>query len=32
MSRARINMPGEYDFSEGKLRDTFGVPPPEKAV
>jgi hypothetical protein len=30
MSWAHINMLGEYDFSEEKLRDTLGILPPEK--
>ena len=32
MSWAHINMLGEYDFSEEKLRDTLGVLPPKKAA
>ena len=32
MSWAQINMLGEYDFSEEKLRDTLGVLPPKKAA
>jgi len=32
MSWAHINMLGEYDFSEEKLRDTLGVLPPKKVA
>ena len=32
MSWAHINMLGEYDFSEEKLRDTLGILPPKKAA
>lgn len=32
MSWAHINMLGEYDFSEEKLKDTLGVLPPKKAA
>ena len=32
MSWAHINMLGEYDFSEEKLRDTIGVLPPKRAA
>ena len=32
MSWAHINMLGEYDFSEEKLRDTLGIIPPKKAA
>lgn len=32
MSWAHINMLGEYDFSDEKLRDTIGVLPPKKAA
>lgn len=32
MSWAHINMLGEYDFSEEKLRDTLGVLPPKRAA
>lgn len=31
MSWAHINMLGEYDFSEEKLKDTLGILPPKKA-
>jgi hypothetical protein len=31
-SWAHINMLGEYDFSEEKLRDTLGIIPPKKAA
>ena len=27
MSWAHINMPGEYDFSDGKLKDSVGILP-----
>ncbi|MBT5169762.1 MAG: Tn3 family transposase [Opitutales bacterium] len=30
MSWAHINMLGEYDFSEEKLRDTLGILPPKR--
>ncbi|MDE0303954.1 MAG: hypothetical protein OXI87_03570 [Albidovulum sp.] len=29
---ARINMLGEYEFSDGKLRGALGIPPPEQAA
>ena len=32
MSWAHINMLGEYDFSEEKLRDTLGILPPKRAA
>lgn len=32
MSWAHINMLGEYDFSEEKLRDTLGILPPKTAA
>tara|TARA_R110000787_G_scaffold285825_1_gene402431 strand:- start:150 stop:3149 length:3000 start_codon:yes stop_codon:yes gene_type:complete len=32
ISWAHINMLGEYDFSEEKLRDTLGILPPKKAA
>ena len=32
MSWAHINMLGEYDFSEEKLRDALGILPPKKAA
>ena len=32
MSWAHINMLGEYDFSEEKLRDTLGILPPKKTA
>ena len=32
MSWAHINMLGEYDFSEEKLRDTLGILPPKKVA
>ena len=32
MSWAHINMLGEYDFSDEKLRDTLGILPPKKAA
>jgi TnpA family transposase len=32
MSWAHINMLGEYDFSEEKLKDTLGVLPPKRAT
>lgn len=32
MSWAHINMLGEYDFSEEKLKDTLGILPPKKAA
>ena len=32
MSWAHINMLGKYDFSEEKLRDTFGILPPKKVA
>lgn len=32
MSWGHINMLGEYDFSEEKLKDTLGVLPPKKAA
>ena len=32
MSWAHINMLGEYDFSEEKLKDTLGVLPPKRAA
>ena len=32
MSWAHINMLGEYDFSEEKLRDTLGIIPLKKAA
>jgi hypothetical protein len=32
MSWAHINMLGEYDFSEEKLRDTLGILLPKKAA
>jgi len=32
MSWAHINMLGEYDFSEEKLRDTFGILPLKPAA
>ncbi|WP_246079590.1 Tn3 family transposase [Parasedimentitalea maritima] len=32
MSWAHINMLGEYDFSEEKLRDTLGILPPKMAA
>lgn len=32
MSWAHINMLGEYDFSEEKLRDSIGVLPPKSAA
>lgn len=32
MAWAHINMLGEYDFSEEKLRDTLGILPPKKAA
>lgn len=32
MSWAHINMLGEYDFSEEKLRDTLGILPPKNAA
>ena len=32
MSWAHINMLGEYDLSEEKLRDTFGILPPKKVA
>jgi hypothetical protein len=28
----RVNMLGEYDFSEEKLKDTLGILPPKKAA
>ena len=31
-SWAHVNMLGEYDFSEEKLTDSFGVLPPKQAV
>jgi hypothetical protein len=27
-----VNMLGEYDFSEEKLKDTLGILPPKKAA
>jgi hypothetical protein len=30
VSWRHINLLGEYDFSEEKLRDFFGIKPPEK--
>ena len=32
VSWAHINMLGEYDFSEEKLKDTLGILPPKKAA
>ena len=32
MSWEHINMLGEYDFSEEKLRDTLGILPPKRAA
>ena len=32
MSWAHINMLGEYDFSEEKLRDTLGILSPKRAA
>jgi hypothetical protein len=32
MSWAHINMLGEYDFSEEKLKDTLGILPPKKVA
>jgi hypothetical protein len=28
----RVNMLGEYDLSEEKLKDTLGILPPKKAA
>jgi hypothetical protein len=32
MAWAHINMLGEYDFSDDKLRDALGILPPKKAA
>ena len=32
MSWAHVNMLGEYDFSDGKLKDSIGILPPKPAA